>query len=132
MKIRRPLLVGMVTMVTLPIWQLTLALELSIVIVCLGSFVVGIAIELLYVLWTTAIQTNIPRESLSRVSSYDSFGSLMFGPIGIALAGPLVGFLGLTTVFLIAAAISMVAIVGALMSRAVRSLEATPMQTSIE
>ena len=34
------------------------------------------------------MQREIPPESLSRVSSYDALGSLMFGPIGLLLAGP--------------------------------------------
>jgi MFS family permease len=121
-RFKRPLLIGMVAMIALPAWQATLAFALPLVIVSCGAFLVGIAIELLYVLWTTAVQSRVPRESLSRVSSYDALGSLMLGPLGIALAGPLVGALGLTNVFLIAAAISAAAILGSLLSRSVRNL----------
>ena len=121
-RFKRPLLIGMVAMITLPAWQVSLAFALPLVIVSCGAFLVGIAIELLYVLWTTAVQSRVPRESLSRVSSYDALGSLMLGPLGIALAGPLVGALGLTNVFLIAAAISAAAILGSLLSRSVRNL----------
>jgi hypothetical protein len=40
-------------------------------------------------LWQTAMQSNIPRESLSRVTSYDAFGSLALAPLGLVVAGPL-------------------------------------------
>lgn len=121
-RVRRPLLVGTLATVALPLWQLTLALELPLLVVTAAACLAGVALELLYVFWVTAMQSNIPRDSLSRVSSYDAFGSLMLGPVGIALAGPLVGLLGITTVFLIAAAISVVAIGGQLLSRSVRNL----------
>lgn len=122
----RPLLVGMLVTIALPVWQVTLALEMPLAVVSFGAFLVGTAIELFYVVWVTALQSRVPRESLSRVSSYDALGSLMLGPLGVALAGPLVGLLGLTTVFLIAAVISLAAILGALLSRSVRSLTVLP------
>jgi hypothetical protein len=40
------------------------------------------------VLWTTTVQRGIPTHVLSRVGAYDWFGSLVFAPIGMALAGP--------------------------------------------
>jgi predicted lipid-binding transport protein (Tim44 family) len=98
------------------------ALELPLVMVALGALAVGIAVEYFFVVWMTAFQANIPRESLSRVSSYDAFGSLMLGPLGLALAGPLIGILGVQMVFTIAAAISLVAIVGMLASSSVRGV----------
>ena len=122
---RRPLLVGTLATLFLPLWQLTLALELPLVIVSLAACLAGVALELLYVFWVTAMQTHIPRESLSRVSSYDAFGSLMLGPVGIALAGPLVVILGITKVLLIAAAISAIAIAAQVLSRSVRNLGAS-------
>ena len=81
------------------------------------------AIEFFQVFWFTTIQTHIPREVHARVSSYDAMGSLMFGPIGLALAGPLVTAVGLQWSFLIAAAICLVAILASLFSRSVRTLE---------
>jgi predicted MFS family arabinose efflux permease len=121
-KPRRPLIVGSLVTLTLPAWELMFAGELPLVAVALGAMAVGIAIEYFYVVWMTAFQANIPRESLSRVGSYDAFGALMLGPLGIALAGPLIGLVGLSVVFVAAAAISFVAIVGMLASSSVRGL----------
>ena len=122
MHIRRPMLFGMLITLTLPLWLLSLAFAAPLWIVSIGSFAWGVSIEFFQVLWFTALQTNVPREALSRVSSYDAMGSLMFGPIGLALAGPLVSAVGLQEAFLICAAVVTVAILLTLLSRSVRTL----------
>lgn len=45
-------------------------------------------------IWFTALQRLIPRESLSRVSSFDWLGSLALNPLGYALVGPLSAAIG--------------------------------------
>ncbi len=130
LRVRRPLLVGMLVMLALPVWLVTLAFELPIGAVALGSFCVGLALELFAIWWYTAMQTNVPREALSRVSSYDAMGSLMFGPLGLALAGPLIIGLGAERAFLIAAGVATLAILASLLSRSVRTLGPEPGDTS--
>ena len=103
MNIRRPMLFGMLMTLTLPLWLVSLAFAAPLWVISLGSFAWGVSIEFFQVLWFTALQTNVPREALSRVSSYDAMGSLMFGPIGLALAGPLVTLVGLQSAFLLCA-----------------------------
>jgi hypothetical protein len=44
--------------------------------------------------WDTVLQSNVPPESLSRVSSYDWLGSLALQPLGFALVGPIVATIG--------------------------------------
>lgn len=121
-RVARPLLIGMLTMFALPVWQLILAFELPVLMAALGAFLAGVAVEFFYVMWSTTLQRQIPRESLSRVGAYDALGSLMFGPIGLALAGPLSLLIGLQQAFFLAAAISTVAIAASLMSRALREV----------
>ena len=131
LRVRRPLVIGLLATLALPLWLITLALELPIIWVAVGSFAFGVSLELLAVWWFTAMQTNIPREALSRVSAYDAMGSLMFGPIGLALAGPLIAGVGARAAFFIAAAVSAAAVLGALLFRSVRQLSSEPaeMQT---
>lgn len=124
-RIRRPMIFGMLLTLTLPIWLVTLAFTAPLAVVALGSFAWGVAIELFQVLWLTALQTNVPREALSRVGSYDAMGSLMFGPIGLAIAGPLVVLVGLQPAFLVFAAVALVAILATLFFASVRSLESS-------
>ena len=46
-------------------------------------------------MWETTLQRHVPSESLSRVSSYDWFGSLALDPIGLAIWGPIAGVIGI-------------------------------------
>lgn len=118
----RPLVVGCAMTLTSALYFVCLGLGLPLGIVAAAAFSWGLTMDLFFVLWFTAMQTHIPRESLSRVSSYDAFGSLMFGPIGLALAGPMLAGVGVTTTLLIAAGIVTVSVVGALCVRSVREL----------
>jgi len=118
----RPLLIGMLATLALPVWLLLLAAEVTLPLAAAGAFAFGIALELFYVFWLTALQQRVPRESLSRVNSYDALGSMMFGPIGLALAGPLVAVIGLHTTFILGAVIAMIAVVATLLFRSVRQL----------
>ena len=131
LRVQRPLVIGLLATLALPLWLITLALGLPLIWVAVGSFAFGVSLELLAVWWFTAMQTNIPREALSRVSAYDAMGSLMFGPIGLALAGPLLAGVGARAAFFIAAAVSAAAVLGALLFRSVRQLSSEPaeMQT---
>jgi hypothetical protein len=123
-RVARPMRFALLVALTLPVWLVSLALAAPLPVVCLGSFAWGLSIELFAVLWFTALHRNVPREALSRVSAYDAMGSLMFGPIGLALAGPIITVAGLQTGFLIAAALTLVAILGALAAPSVRALRA--------
>jgi hypothetical protein len=58
------------------------------------AFVAGIGIETFGVLWDTTMQQEIPQAKLSRVYAYDMLGSIMFVPIGLAVAGPLAEAIG--------------------------------------
>jgi MFS family permease len=69
--------------VAAPLWAISVAAAAS-----------GIGIEVFSVLWASALQHYIPPARLSRVSAYDSLGSIAFTPIGLALAGPLATALG--------------------------------------
>ena len=117
-----PLVIGMLVTLALPVWLLLLAAEAPLLLAAAGAFVFGFALELFYVFWLTALQTRVPRESLSRVTSYDALGTMMFGPIGLALAGPLVAVIGLHATFISGAAVAALAVGVSLMFRSVRQL----------
>jgi len=121
-RVERPLVVALLGCFALPAWLVTLALALPLPVVAAFALLWGIGFEVMAVLWFTALQTNVPRESLSRVAAYDAMGSLMFGPIGLALAGPLVGVIGLQTGLMASAVIIVVALLVALAPASVRGL----------
>ena len=105
---------------TLPILLAAMAFAAPLVVLAPLALLWGLAFELLGVLWFTALQSRVPRESLSRVSSYDMLGSLVLGPVGLAVAGPLEASIGLRNAFLVASAVAAAALVASLFSRTVR------------
>ena len=80
-----------------------LGLPLSVLIVFSALCGCGLAIHI--ALWFTVFQQNVPEESLSRVSSYDSFGSFVLLPLGAALAGPIAAVVGVQETLLAAAVV---------------------------
>lgn len=118
----RPLLTGMLLSLLYPLYVLGWSLDAplwALIVLAAGA---GLSVELFMVWWLTALQTHIPRESLSRVGSYDAMGSLMFGPIGLALAGPVLAAIGIGPTLGIITAIMALVIVVALLFKSVRSL----------
>jgi MFS family permease len=73
-------------------------------------------------LWFTALQQRIPREALSRVSSYDWLGSIAFQPAGFALAGPSAEAIGVSATLLGSAAVQASACIAVSLSPSVRGL----------
>ena len=57
----------------------------------------GISVGVLVAVWNTTLQTQIPRESLGRVTAWDWMSSLALWPVGLAVAGPLAQAFGVTT-----------------------------------
>jgi MFS family permease len=99
--------------------------------ICAAEVFAGIAIGLSSALWETSLQRGVPTESLSRVASYDTMGSIALRPIGLALVGPLVMYAGARGTLLGSAAI-VVAATGAILAvpaiRRIRDGEEPPLE----
>ena len=122
----RPLLVATSgILIGLPFFVL-LALGAPLLALLLTSFLAGLGMETFGVLWSTTMQQQIPQEKLSRVSSYDSFGSFVFMPIGLAAAGPLAALLGLRPALWVAFLVMAIPTALVLLLPDVRSLAAHP------
>ena len=91
---KRPLLIALIAQLGVATWIFTIGVTNWIPLIMVSAFFAGIALDFFFVLWQTAMQSNIPRESLSRVSSYDAFGSLVFAPFGLVIAGPITEKIG--------------------------------------
>ncbi|MFE9681139.1 MFS transporter [Streptomyces sp. NPDC006285] len=74
------------------------------------------------VLWSTTLQREIPEAALSRVSSYTWFGALGFAPLGLLVAGPVAGAVGIRRTLAGCAALVALAAAAALLSPQVRRL----------
>ena len=96
---------------TLTLYLLLLARPAPLLLLAAGAFFWGITLDLWGALWGTAFQRTIPREALSRASAFDGLGTLLLRPVGLAIAAPLAGALGITQTIWIFAAISLLVIV---------------------
>jgi len=122
---RRPMRFVVLIGGSIAISPLSLAMLWPVPAICATSFCLGIALEIMMVLWTVALARNIPPEKLARVSSYDAFGSVMAMPIGAVLAGPIAAWLhSVSVVQYGAAALILVASALALIPRDIRQLRA--------
>lgn len=121
---KKPLRLVMILMLAQPIFFLAFGANQHIVLVLITAFLFGVALDIFYVLWSTTIQQNVPEETLSRVNSYDSFGSFVFGPLGIVIAGPVAIAIGASLTIQIGSIISLVAILAALAVPSVRNMRA--------
>jgi hypothetical protein len=103
-----------------------LAVEAPAGVIAVSAFIAGAAFALFLPLWETTLQREIPPAALSRVSSYDWFGSLAFLPLGYAVIGPIAEQLGISTTLWLAAAWVLVSTGAVLALPSVRRLRAPP------
>jgi MFS family permease len=99
-----------------------LALPTATALIAAAAGIAGFGLSVFGTLWETTVQHHIPPAVLSRVSSYDWFGSIAFVPLGYLIAGPVAGLIGVRTLLLIAAAWAVASCVAVLLSRDVRRL----------
>jgi len=121
-KPKYPMRFLMLSSFTITFYIASLAKPQSLVVIMVGAFLFGITLDLWGTLWSTALQRKVPRDSLSRVSSFDAMGSLMFRPIGLAIAAPLSTLLGIENFIYILAIITVFAIVLPLFNSEVRNM----------
>jgi len=123
LKPRRPLLLATIAIVPNAAPAILLALELPWEILIVTALVTGFGNMLFNTLWETTLQQHIPPASLSRVSAYDWFGSLLCQPLGLALAGVAAAGIGMSRTLWIAAAADLAAAVALLAAPSVRHLQ---------
>ena len=87
-----------------------------------GALVAGLALEQFGVAWETTMQEHVPGDKLARVYSYDMVGSFLAIPIGQVAIGPIAHAAGLRPTLIGAAALTLLATLGMLASRSVRTL----------
>jgi hypothetical protein len=123
LKPRRPLLLATIAIVPNATPAIVLALKLPWEILLITALVTGFGNMLFNTLWETTLQQHIPPASLSRVSAYDWFGSLLCQPLGLALAGVVAAGIGMGRTLWIAAAVDLAAVAALLAAPSVRNLQ---------
>ena len=121
-KIGRPLYLAMVLIALSAVWDYALAFDLPMAFSVLAAVFSGISLEIFMVTWNTSLQSHVPEESYSRVSSYDTLGSFGIAPLGIVIAGPLAMHFGVNTILFITGTTTLVASIASLLVPSVRNL----------
>jgi hypothetical protein len=122
----RPLLVAtLATFGFLPPFFL-LAAHAPVWLAALSMLVNGACADVFEVLWMTALHEHIPRDKLSRVTSYDALGSFVLGPLGLLAVGPVAAAAGIGMTLAAAGLLVTAGNVLALCTRSVRRLPARP------
>jgi hypothetical protein len=121
-KIARPLYLAMILIALSAVWDFALALDLPMIFTVLAAVFSGISLEVFMVTWNTSLQSHVPEESYSRVSSYDTLGSFGIAPLGIVIAGPLAMHFGVNTILIVTGATTLIASLASLMVSSVRNL----------
>jgi MFS family permease len=122
-KFKKPLLVSMILIAISSIWDFSLALDFPVIVTLLAGVFSGISLEVFMVTWMTSLQSHVPEESYSRVSSYDTLGSYGIAPLGIVVAGPLAMHFGVNTILFVTGLTTLIAASLSLLVKSVRNLE---------
>jgi MFS family permease len=125
-KPRRPLLVGVWSILGLPALLLALGMWPYVWVLMPVAFLAGVGLEQFGVAWETSMQDHIPADKLARVYSYDALGSFIAVPVGELLAGPLADRLGLGHALVVLSVVGFASVLAMLASRSVRQLERRP------
>ena len=128
LRVKRPLVVCQLVVVPSGLLLAALSVPLPLVAIAALSFVVGIGFALGSTLYTTAFQRNIPEHALSRISSYDWFGSVALNPIGYALIGPIALTLGASQTLAVAGVLNILVCLSVVLVPSVRhiSMDGSP------
>jgi MFS family permease len=113
-----------VALYTLPL--AFLAVPAPAPITACGALLAGAGLAVANNLWETTQQRHVPPELLSRVSSYDWFGSLAAVPVGMLIWGPIADQIGVSTALWIAFWLQLTSILILLAVREIRELPAYP------
>jgi MFS family permease len=123
---RRPLVFVALTEGLFALPLAFLAIRPPVAVLACAGFLCGAGMMLGMSVWESTLQRHVPGESLSRVSSYDWFGSFAFVPLGLAMWGPVAGLIGISASLWVAFAVFLASVVGLLSVPDVRRLRAAP------
>lgn len=125
-RVARPLVWCELAVVPSGFLLFALAAQLPLAAIAAVGFVVGMGFALGENLYVTAFQRNLPEHALSRISSYDWFGSVALNPLGYALIGPIAVVLGTPETLVLAGVLNVLVCVGVILVPSVRAIRTQP------
>ena len=127
---RRPLLAATVLCIPIALLLALIGAAAPVPLLCAVGFLAAIGLTAGDIVWFTTFQTEVPDRLMSRLSSFDWFGSVALNPLGYALIGPVSGALGVAATLYVAAAVNLCISVFVALSPAIRGVVAAPQAAS--
>lgn len=129
-RIRRPLLSGMLGITVFSVPLLVLGLQPHVGLLVVAAFASGAGSELFGIGWNVAMQENVEEHLLSRAYSYDAVGSFVAMPVGQIVYGPLGEAFGYQRVLVLSGVLYAGVCLLTLSSRSVRALGRAPVEAA--
>jgi MFS family permease len=102
----RPLVACLVLALPMAALLLMLGLAAPVWAISCVAFANGVCLSLGGAVWFSTLQAQIPEHLISRISSFDWFGSVVFNPLGYVLIGPLSQLVGVAGALYLSAAVN--------------------------
>ncbi|HEY6961971.1 MAG TPA: MFS transporter [Gaiellaceae bacterium] len=118
----RPLVAATLLCVPIALLLALLGAAAPVPLLCAAGFLASWGLTCGDIIWFTTFQLQVPEHLMSRLSSFDWFGSVALNPLGYALVGPLASTLGVPTTLYLAAALNACVSVGVAASPPIRRL----------
>jgi hypothetical protein len=125
---RRPLVAAALLCVPIALLLALLGAAAPVPLLCCAGFLASVGLTCGDIIWFTTFQLQVPDHLMSRLSSFDWFGSIALNPIGYALVGPLANVLGVATTLYLAATLNAVISVAVAATPAIRALQRDPVE----
>ena len=122
LRVDRPLVASELFVLPAGLLLASLAIPLPLAAIAVISFIGGAGFALGDTLWVTALQRNVPEHALSRISSFDWFGSVALNPVGYALIGPIAAAIGEPEVLIVAGILNISVCIGVVLIPSVRAI----------
>jgi predicted MFS family arabinose efflux permease len=122
-KLKYPLRFLLIISFSISLYMWSMAKPQSIWFIAFCALLWGITIDLWTTIWSTAMAREVPREALSRVSSFDAMGTMLLRPVGLAIAGPLSVAIGLANTLYFLTIFSGALILGMLALPSMRNMQ---------
>ena len=78
-----------------------------LLMICIGSIIMGITLPIIMALYQTIMQTIVPPDKYGRITSIDTSLSMAFMPIATLISGPLAMILGASSLYFICALLAL-------------------------
>ena len=122
----RPLVACLILALPTAALLLVLGLAAPVWLISCVAFANGACLSLGGAVWFSTLQEKIPEHLISRISSFDWFGSVAFNPIGYVLIGPLSELVGVAGALYLSAAVNVAASLVVLAMPSVRAIRSGP------